>query len=156
MATYRNTARVLNTQYVDVGSVGSAETDLMSYTALANILANDGDSLLVTASGIFANTSSNKTVRVYANADQILGTSPLSFQDTSWQVEIRIVRSSSTNIRSMTIFGSEDTALKYTTRYHDTTFDATTSFIIKLTGQGNANNNVVQKTMQITRLPIFS
>lgn len=78
----------------------TTETDLHSWTAPANLLGKDGDKIVATFSGIFANNVNTKRLRLKYNASTILDTGILTGNAAgTWVIEVTIMRISSTSVR---------------------------------------------------------
>lgn len=134
----------LNSQYTDVGNVGSGEDNLMTYTLPANTLQNDGDWLEVNASFVTASNGNSKTLIFYFGTYNNTFTSPSS----GARINVKIV---------ITRTGSATQKISWSYEATGQTFpdgatasmDLTTNQVIKFTSTATADNDEVQKDMQI-------
>lgn len=135
-----------NISFSSAGNVGVGEDDLISYTIPANTLSS-GKGLRFTAWGEGANNGNAKTVRCYFGAQSLFGDGTLlagSPQD--WYVKSNIFFVSSGN---HLFRGSleRNTAVLVNVIFADTgysTEDETGSIVLKCTGEGVSDNDIVQ------------
>src|SRR5262249_8207016 len=127
-----------------VGSVGSSETDLHSYTIAANVLANDGDSIDCNIGGQFAANANNKRVRMYFGGTLILDTSAIAFYNSQWSMFVSVIRISSSAVFCNIIGGGtgSGTNIVFPNNITVTGLSFTGTLILKATGTATSNNDV--------------
>ena len=141
LSTQALSSTQLKDWYADVNTVSSIETDLMSFTVAANTLVNNGDKLVFTFSGIFANNANSKTLRIYFGTIGVVLNSTIQ-QNIGWSVIGTIIRDSATTYRytytqlnindyPFTMSGNNGTVTNYT---------GTNTF--KITGQGTSSADI--------------
>ena len=126
-----------------VGNVGAGEDDLMSYTVPADMLGTNGDIIEFIAYGVFANNANNKTLNIYFDGS-LVRTGSASGKRNSWFVHGTIIRKTSTSIEGATLL-TWDTSVSNTQTSAPAAIDCTTDSIFKFTGQGTANDDIVQR-----------
>ena len=94
------TVYTLNSQFADVGNVGTGETDLMTYSLPGGTLTADGDRLEVSAWFTYASNANNKTLRLKWGA-YVATWSPSEVTSSGGPVKVTltIVRTSATTQR---------------------------------------------------------
>lgn len=151
---------VLNSDTTPNGtSTSTAETDLTTYAMPGGTLANDGDSVRVTASGTLAATTRNRTVRFYFGATALEAFASANASNIYWQVHATITRIDGTNQRtciSMSMGQSgAAAAIRQTTT--DTTETLSGSVTIKTTGEVGGTpvaNDIVCNLFLVEHLPV--
>ena len=137
--------QALSSQYTSVGNVGAGVDDLMTYTLPAGKLASDGDRLEIRASITTANNANTK------NLDVLFSGSVLSLGSLAAQDEISIIyeaiRRNSGSVRVSLQLVRNSGSVQYPTDMGVTLANAA---VIKFTGEGVADNDIVQKTMTVT------
>jgi hypothetical protein len=84
----------------DVGNTTTTETDLYSYTLPANILKNNGESLIAFYSLQFSNNINSKELKVYFGGQLLFDSGKLLNLLTAYtEVSVKIIRVSSTVVR---------------------------------------------------------
>ena len=140
--------------YVDttpVGSVGSGETDLMSFTMAADTLSADGDRIVFRGAGSIANTGSAKELRCYFGGTLIMDTAShfLGSVNDHWIVYGEIIRKTSSTQTCNVMLVTDDASFEAEATITSTSVDLTASSILLFTGQGGADNDVVQESMTV-------
>lgn len=136
----------------DAGNVGAGETDLTSFVVPANSFSETlGKVLHVTAWGICANNANAKTLRVkYAGvAYMTYAGFAVNFAHT-WKLDVYIARQSAGFFESISSLVSTpvgSAAEVYVERISASGIGYTADQTFKLTGQGTANDDIVQSAM---------
>lgn len=130
--------------FADVGTPTDAtETDLYSFTTIANTLANNGEKLTALFVGTFTLHASHTTnLRVYFAGTSIFASGALTLATaTTWRIEVDIIRVSSTVVRCCTTLTTLNTTSVPLTSYIELTGrNLATTNILKLTGQNGGTN----------------
>lgn len=128
--------------YTTAANSGTTETDLYSYTTLANRLTNNGDKLVARYGGNF-NSGTSVVVSAYFGGTKIIDRDGLVGTDVNWSLDILIIRTGTTTARAVCTFNGGDGYLVTTTLL--TGLDFTTTNILKITGEdaGGGTDSVV-------------
>jgi hypothetical protein len=149
----------LDAQYATVGNVGAGEDDLMTFTVLAGMLASSGQSIRVLAWGRTANNANGKTLKAYFGATQVLGGSGAVFtvsEAGNWACGFQVVRTGAATQRAVAQAACGPAGTQVSVCVGGVTTPGETlsnSVLIKFTGTGTANNDIVQDGMIITLVP---
>jgi len=130
-----------------VGNVGTGEDDLMTYSMPANTLEANGRTIRVTMGGTLGGSAGNKTIKLYFGSAQILTLTNSGSTTRYWFIEMLVARSASNEQKIIaTLTLSTDIAASFDASHSaETSTEADTStIIIKATGEGTSNNDVVQ------------
>lgn len=142
--------------FADAGNTTTAETDLYSYTSPANLLDLNGNKLMAKYGGIFVNSTSTKQLKVYFAGTAIFDSTALTTTATSyWNLDVMIIRVSSTVIRATVSLIDTGIATSAATQYTELTgLTLTGTNILKITGTaagaGAATNDIVAKLGSVT------
>lgn len=150
---------VLNTTEVNVGNVGAGEDDLMTYTLKANTGIVEGDLIEIVAYVSFAGNANNKTVKVYfgtAISALTLGPTIQNGGAIAYHIFLRRGVASTDHTGHcievpsgvLTILGAANA-----TSFSSSGTDWAADQVIKFTGTGTADNDVVQSFMHIRFWP---
>jgi hypothetical protein len=127
-----------------VGNVAATgETDLHSYTILANTVNQNRDAIECVFNGVFSATSS-AALRVYVGGTLVFSRLAVGTAGFAFTVRVRVVRLSSTTCHVIAEYVSGDTSL-YTNNVfaHTATFAFGSDTIVKITGQDSSDNRVL-------------
>lgn len=156
--TYAKPGGSVSVNTTAVGNVGTGEDDLMTYSVPANMLATNGDRIVVRASGTFATSLNNKRLRARfgtSGTSLFFDTGSLAITVlTDWTFFGEIIR---TGAATQKAYGFLNTSSGTLAAYADVEIgmDQTLSgtVTLKLTGEGTANDDVVQQTMVVEWFP---
>ena len=147
--------------FADAGNnSGTGETDLYSYTTVANSFAINGDKIRGKFGGVFANAlTAAVRLRLYFAGTLIFDSSAFTLSAlVDWELSVVGVRVSSTVMRfisTMITMGTTGATMEKYTEVTGLTLTATNIF--KLTGQssgtGNATNDIVAKLGSVELIP---
>jgi parallel beta-helix repeat protein len=162
-ATQSKVGGTIDQKYTSTGTpASSTETDLHTFTTVANTLGADGDSLSLVSGGTFSgNASATSQLRVYFGGTQIFASGALTAAAAgSWHIEAFLIRSSSTTVRSIVKFTSANAITAPLVTETDLTgLTLSGTNILKVTGQGGgaspAANDIVYKLGVISFAPVF-
>lgn len=138
----------------------STETDLYSFTTIANTFANNGEKIIARYAGnLVVNASGDETIRVYFGGTQIFTTGALTTVSAStWTIDVMLVRVSSTVVRCNTSFLNSNTSAPTCTYTEVTGLTLTNTNILKITGQGGgaspALNDCIARLGYINWYPV--
>jgi hypothetical protein len=149
-STYAGLGGTLNTNITAVGNVGTGEDNLQTYTLPANVLVNNGDKIVVDASGTCAANANNKTLKLKFGGTQIFTTGVLAFNSVSWQLVATIIRTGAATQDVTVKFFSNSALLPVTVAFTTTAITLSSTAAILLTGEATANNDIVSESL-ITR-----
>lgn len=145
--------KIFNSQ-ADAGNVtATGETDLYSYTTVANSFVADGDGVRARFGGVFANAlTATVRLRVYFAGTKVYDSGAMTLAALSdWTVDVLGQRVSSSVLRFTTnlsgLLGA--TGVTYSDYVEVTGLTLTSTNILKITGEsdgtGEANNDIVAK-----------
>lgn len=130
----------------DAGTgANTTETDLHSYTVSGGTLGADKDKLLAEFAGVTGANTNTKRIRAYWGGTLVFDTTATVYNDVSWDVELTIIRVSSTSYHVIAK-GRFGTAVitKYTSV---TSVTAASAQVLKVTGTNGSSsaNDIVAK-----------
>lgn len=129
-----------------VGNVGAGEDDLMVYTMPANILNVDAEYVSVQAFGDYAANANTKIIKMFFGATEMGTSGAVSLNGVGWSMQGTIIRTgASTQLANYSKIDANSSRITNTTPAED----LTTPIIIKCTGEGVADNDIVQRGMII-------
>ena len=137
---------LLNAQSSPVGSLGAAETDLMSYVMPANTLSAANKGVLIRAWGSSAANGNSKTGKLYFGSASVVSQFTSSASGFAWRFDAWIVKVA-TDTQAVSAMYITSNTLQLTNSSPSQTDSA--PITIKVTGQGTANNDLVQQGMFI-------
>jgi len=130
------TNRILKDWYTDANNVTTTETDLYSYTVLANTLVNNGDKLSFRISGKYAANANSKDIRIYFGLNSYLLSTTTS--NGIWAMYGTIIKTGATTYR-IDISNEIDAASYIYSYTNGTVTNYTGTNVFKITGQGVAS-----------------
>lgn len=133
------------TEYSTVGNVTTGEDVLFSDTLAANTLSTNGNLVSGRFSGIVANNSNGKDIRLsFGGIDIVTRHTTTPTIGQGWVLDWQCIRVDAGNQKcNGTFTGSDGIATAY---YVATTADLTADVIIQLTGEATATNDIVKHT----------
>lgn len=148
----------LTQNFTDAGNGTTVETDLYSYTSPANLFDTNGQKLEAKYAGIFANNAATKQLKAYFAGTAIFDSGALTITgSSSWELEILIIRVSSTVVRCTVKLNTSGASLSaYATYTELTSLTLSGTNILKITGTAGggtgATNDIVAKLGSISFL----
>lgn len=138
--------KVLNSQFTQIGNVGTGEDDLMSYTIPASTLSADGMSVRWRSGGNFAANANGKRIRGYIDGNLFIDTTSVATNGGSWGTECEVMRRSSTTAILTCIFTLIDGVGASINAPITTQANATwaNNVIIKWTAEATSDDDVTQ------------
>lgn len=152
-ARAKRAAYQLFSSITPVGNVGVGEDTLITYTIPANTLAKDGYNFSVTAWGTFGATANNKTIKMYFGSSVLYDTGAIAANGGSWQIISTITRTGAATQQAITSIISSNILVVNSVSYVVPTETLSGTIIIKCTGTGTANNDIVQNGFLIKVVP---
>ncbi len=144
---------VLSNDIQEVGNVGAGEDDLITYTLVANSLNTTGDYIEIIVFGTLASNSNSKTIALKFGGQTIYTTEANTANGGTWYLRALIFRNGSSAQKIIVTVDSDNTTLQndsqYSANYTSGTQDLTSDQIIKCTGEGVADNDIIQQAMII-------
>lgn len=137
----------LKSVYASVGNVGTGEDDLMTYTVPAGTLAQDGDYIDFVMS---FSVAANSTLKVYYGATQLFSFAALS-ADAVYRVTGQVVRTGATTQRATFQLNGGSTV--NVVGYQTPAETLSGTVVLKATGEGTSNNDIVQTLMTVKYFP---
>lgn len=139
----------LNVTHTNVGNVGAGEDNLQTYTVPADTLYT-GRAIDIKAWGSCANNANAKTVKLYFGSLALLSHNLTISQAGTWRINATVIATGdNTQGYSATLLQGGTTTLMNVTSGTHTQNDGS-SIVIKCTGTGVANNDIVQEGMLVT------
>ena len=122
--------------YSDSNNSGILETDLFSYTTLANLFANNGEKTISAFAGSFNDVTASSQLKVYFAGVVIGDTGALTMSVTgAWIVNVSIMRTGVSTARSIVNISTPGASTASYTKYTTLTgLTFTSTNIIKITG----------------------
>jgi len=131
------------------GTTLAAETTLASDTILGNTLNTNGTYLELEAWGSFANNANNKTLKLKFGSTVLYNTGAIRARNSSWHVKAIIARTgSATEKGNVEIISSDPLVLDESINF-SVSENLTTDLELFFTGQGTADNDILQEAMII-------
>lgn len=148
---------LLTSNTTAVGNITSGEDSLITYTLPKNAMHNNGDVLEITAFGITASNSNNKTIKLIIGSTTLFSTGILAFNNKAWCINAKITYTGTATQVSVATFNGDLALLTTTATYVTGTEDFTTNLTIKCTGTSGSSttNDVVQEGLIIKLFPAF-
>ena len=144
----------VTTDTTSVGSVGTGEDDLITFSLQKNTMVNIGDTLEIKMFGSFGNTANTRTLKLYLGSTLIfsLQGTTTAFQNREWSTDTTIIRTGAATQSIVTSFSASGNFAW--TDVTSATEDFTTALTIKATGEGVADNDILQAGLLIKFFPI--
>lgn len=139
MSTGTNSSK-LASFYTDAATSGTGQTDLYSYTVPGNTLSNNGDCLEFYVSIFTANTTPSGSV--YFSFGGYTGSATMHYGNLAHDIQVQLIRISSTKIRISSRVISSVTLTTYTEP--STTFDFTSSIVFKIGASANSGTTTAR------------
>lgn len=160
-ATTQNFPSTLFNHFADAGNTTTGETDLYSDTTVAGQLSTNGDKLYAEYAGIFVSSATaTRQLRAYFGGTLIFDSGALSISAGSdaFQIDVTIIRESSTVVRCSVIATTAGASLNVYDNYTRVTgLTLSGTNILKITGQaagvGAATNDIVAKLGFVQFIP---
>lgn len=140
--------KILHTNISDIGNVTTGEDNLTNHSLSANALATDNSYLEFYTFIDLAINANAKNIKAYFGSDQIVSTIVAPASGGGLIIKGRIYRVDQNNQKIIwEILGTNITP---TTFYSTATQDLSTSVAFKVTGEGVASDDIVQKVITLT------
>jgi hypothetical protein len=122
--------------YKDVNTIGTSETDLLTYTVASNRLNAIGEKLIAIYSGTMNDITASSQLKVYFAGILIADTGALTMTTTEdWIINVSIIRTDSTNARAIVSVLTPKTSTSAYSKYTSLTgLNFTGTNILKITG----------------------
>lgn len=123
--------------YSDVSNSGTSETDLYSFSTIANQLTGNGEKIIAVFGGTFNDTTASSQIKVKFAGVTIGNTGALTMSVVgAFIVNVSIMRTGTTTARAMVNISTPGASTAAYTKYTTLTgLDFTTTNILKITGQ---------------------
>lgn len=152
-AQVKKSAYQLFASTTPVGNIGGGEDTLITYTMQPNILGKDGYNVEIKAWGTFGATANNKEVKLYFGGTVIYSTGTHAVNDGTWLIDATVVRSGPSTEQSIASAISSNTAVANSVTYTVVTESLSANVIIKCTGDGVVDDDIIQQGMIIRVFP---
>lgn len=136
---------VLSSQSGFVGTTGATEDDLFTFTLPADTLATDGQAIRVSGLCTFAANGNTKVLRGYFGTDAaVIVNAAINIASAQGLYEFTILRTSAGNqvLQGSCAVSASGASGSIYLGSNVATGDETTALVIKITGQGTADNDV--------------
>lgn len=122
--------------YADVNNVSTTETDLLTYTTVANRLNATGEKIIASYGGTMNDVTASSQLKAYFAGTNIADTGALTMSVTgAWVINVSIIRTGTTTARAMVNISTPGASTAAYTKYTALTgLNFTTTNIIKITG----------------------
>lgn len=146
------TAKTIGAAYINVtpvGNVGVGEDTMMSYSLPANSLSENGKAVRATVWGYTSSNANAKTIKFYFGTELLGAYNPVANELNYWRAEIVMTRYSAAiqaKFLNATIINNNLVSLADIS-VGSAAEDETAAILIKATGQGTDNDDVVQSGM---------
>lgn len=137
----------LKTVFASVGNVGTGEDDLQTFTVPAGTLSIDGDYIDFTMS---FSVAANSTLKVFFGATQLFTFAALA-TDAVYRVTGQVVRTGATTQRAT--FEMKGGSGTIVTGYQTPAETLSGTVVLKATGEGTSNNDIIQTLMTVKYFP---
>lgn len=152
-ADYAYVGGCLKTNTTSASNVGSTATDLITYSLRANSLGTNGDAVEIDAWGTFDSTVAAKEVILYFGTNAIYATGAFTFQNDSWRIRARVVRTGSATQISVASFDGNFVLVTDNAATAAPTQALSSAVTIKCTGQGTASDQITQLGLNVKWIP---
>lgn len=143
---------VIKDFFADVGNGTTVETDIFTFTTVANTLLSNGDKVEAQYAGLFVSSgTATRQIRIYFGGVSIFDSGALTLSlSSAWDIYVLVIRTSSSTVRAAVSMTTQGAALAaYTAETDVTGLTLSSTNILKLTAQaagvGAATNDVVGK-----------
>lgn len=143
----------LTSSTTPVGNVGAGEDTLITYTVQPSILAKDGYNIGIKAWGTFAANANSKRLRLYFGSTVLYDTTALVVNNGTWVIESTVVRTGAATQQAISFIISSNTTVVNSVTYIVPTVTLSATIVIKCTGLGVADNDIVQNGLLIKVFP---
>jgi len=141
---YADVPSVLTLNSSSTPSVGASETDLMTFTMVANAMNTNFVGIRITAFGTYASNSNNKTLKLYFGSATILDTGAVAANNKSWQIQATVLRTGASAQNSIATIISDESSIGAYSSAASPSEATTNTILIKVTGTGTSDNDIVQ------------
>ena len=138
----------LTTDTTQTGNVGTGEDTLFTYSLPAGTLAANGDSVVITVSGTYANTLNDKRLKVKFGGTTIVNVNDTSTSNGVWSARIEIIRTGATSQKCSAIFLSSTTTND--TAFYEVSAETLSGTVtILVTGEATSNDDIVGEMFKV-------
>jgi len=141
---------VANVNTTAVGNVGVGVDDLITFSLPANSLSVNGKGVRITAWGTFASNGNTKQVNLDFGATTIRQIGPAGINGLDWRIDGIVIRTGAATQKAIATEIVDTTAPDSTLTTPAETLSG--AVIIKCTGEGVSDNDIVQEGMLIEYL----
>lgn len=140
---------VIDTDLVAKGSVGAAETDLISYLLPAATLDVLNSHIEIMGFGTFAANANNKQLKLKFGSTTLYDSTALALNSGSWKVVAHIFMVSNTVQKCVVEISSSNALLTNSVVYLQATETLTLDQNILFTGTATTNDDIVQESLTV-------
>lgn len=144
---------VISVNLAPVGNVGTGEDNLMTYTLPASALGTTNDFIEINGFGSLAANANTKRVRVYFGATVILDTTALALNSGNWQFTARVYRTGAATQYAEADWSKTVAGAAILVQNTNPAETLSGTVLVRVTGEGVANNDIVQNSMTIRWFP---
>ena len=138
-----------NVNTTAVGNVGTGEDDLMSFSLPANSLNADGKVIRIIAWGTTGANANEKIVKLFFGTAVVRQIGSAAINNKDWRIDAVVVR---TGASAQDALGTEIVDNVSLNTHSEPAESTAAVIVIKTTGQGNVDNDVVQQGMLVEYL----
>lgn len=140
---------LINTNVTPTGNVLAVETNLASYSLPSNSLSIDGDFIDIQCYGTFAANANNKQLRLYFGSTLIFDTGAVAANAGSWEIKASVAREDLADQLTIASIISSNALITPTTNLTDPSESLNTPILIRITGTGVANNDILGRGFNV-------
>lgn len=141
-----------------VTPASTTETDLYSFTTIANTFANNGDKIIARYGGTYSSNATSVEIKVYFGGNQIFTTGLHGMATTEhWDIDVLLIRVSSGTVRCITKWLWSASSVSEVTYSEVTGLTLSNTNILKITGQSNtgpASGDITARLGYINWYPV--
>lgn len=140
---------LINVDTTSIANSSTTQTNLISYDLPANSLKTTGDIIEIDSWGSYEANANNKQITLEFGSQTIFDTGAIAANDGDWRIKAKIIRKTATTQEIIVDFISSNTTASYSAIRTAGTQTLTNDITIKTTGQGSADNDIVNYGLTI-------
>jgi len=141
--------RVLHASTAKVANAGTGEENLLSHSVPSDEMALTGESVHLTAYGVFAANADNKRLRILFGTTELMDTTSLALNGGSWHMRAEVIRHTLTEWRACVEVKSDNATLGNFCKVVDGTLGLNVSRSFQVKATSTAANNITLHAAKI-------
>lgn len=138
------------------GNVGAGEDNLISYNVPASTLGLNNERLVFKAAGTIANNANQKRIKVFFGSDTLFDTGATGLPTSAaidWEITGEIFRTGAATQKAIVKIVTDNSTFGSSVNYATATRTLSSANTLKLTGEGVADNDIVQEVFTVAWEP---